>query len=604
MKRVFLLIMMVLLSSGVAAVGTHLNVTIREVVYRNTTFAESFFLTENVTVCYVNGTLNVTNPGSDTVFDISLQFSNTDSMLTNFTWDASTKFGNQTSGQPNETIIIHIPELRPGNYSTFTYDMSCVSVVPPLDISSTYVNNDTGLNRKVLAGFNWTVAQNITNSNYLGLPINNIFMTITSQDVVWNTSSFNFSLEKLFQVGDWTNVTDTGKRQWTWQPNGGTLAYNETVGIEYLVRSPLSVPFTATYQAIVENLTYDVSFLISNLSLDYVNASAAVNFSFQKRISQPADNTLSHNVTWQITPIVLTNKNITFDLNTVTVWVTENMDPSNDTSDTIWGKLEYNYTPATEINITTPWSGASWYFNYTDGTNSSYPPPVVWMDPYWLITNKYSQIMNYSRTVSGADLYIKYIYVVHGYWLEVQKNVTSIGEDSYYIQTRVENIGNGWTPEYTYVTVYDFVPDEFTVYNMSRGGCPTSECTSLAVSGGSFQGTSYRWNIPWKGTMNSSLGPKNGPDATAPSNYSWNVSYMANGTGPYRTTDLYIVGLDPLKVDGASVSPVIAVITGLQSYTKEIIYLGVVLFLIVINVTNLLITNKINKKLDDTTGKS
>jgi len=593
--------------SYVTAVGTHMNVTISEIVYRNTTFAEYFDLSENTSYCIINGTLNITNPGQETVYDIYLQFSNTGSMITNFTWVPTTKFGNHTSGGPGQIMLIHIPSLRQGNYSTYTYAVSCLNASPPLDIDSNYTNADHNHNRKVLAGYNWTVEQTITNLNYLQTNISNINITITAQDVLWNSTLFNFSLQELNAVGDYLNVygNGTSNYQWWWTPNGGELEFNNSENISYQVRAPYSVPFTATYRALLESITYDVNFLISNVSLDYINGSADINFSLEKRIAQPADNTLSHNVTWEIRPSINTKENITFDINKVTMWVTENLDPTNDTGDTAWGGLNITHTgsPMKEINISTQWGNSSyyWFFNYTDGANSTYPPPIVWMQPEWLITNAYGQIMNYTTTRSGTDYYIKYIYVIHGYWLEVAKNVTSIGEDQYRINIFVENIGNGWTPEFTYVTVYDFVPNDFAVWNMSNGGCPSTQCQNLSVGsvGSDFYGMSYRWNIPWKGTMNASLGPKVGPDATSWDNYSWNVSYTVNGTGPYKVTDLYIVGLDPLKVDGASVSPVIAVITGLQSYTKEIIYLGIVAFLIVINVSNLIITNKINSKLDD-----
>jgi len=612
MKRISLMLItvFVLSLSYVSAVGVHLNVTMDEIVYRNTTFAENFFLTENTTYCVINGTLNITNPNNDTVYDIELQFSNTATMVSNFTWVSTTKFGNQTSGQPNETIVIHIPALRQGNYSTFVYSVSCVDAEPPLDIDTNYSNPQGPYNRKVLAGYNWTVTQDVTNQNYLQENITNINITITAQTVVWNASEFNFSLVELLGFGDYANVAGNGTSNvtWTWAPNGGELEFNQTVNISYVMRAPFSVPFTATYRAILESITYGVDFLISNLSLDYINGSSDINFSLEKRISQPADNAQSHNVTWEIRPKINTNLNITFDVNRVTLWVTENLDPANDTASTSWGALNVTYTgqPMKEINITEEWGNSSyfWYFNYTDGANSSYPPPIVWIKPEWLISNKFGQIVNYSSTQSGTDLYIKYIYVIHGYWLEVAKNITNIGEDSYQVDIHVENIGNGWTPQFTYVTVYDFVPDEFLWYDMQPAGydCPGgSYCQNLSVgtAGSEYYGMSFRWNIAWKGTMNASLGPKVGPDATGYGNYSWNASYKVNGTGPYRVTDLYIVGLDPLKVDGATVSPAIAVITGLQSYTKEIIYVGIVAFLIIINVTNLVLTNKINKTLDN-----
>ncbi len=614
-KSSYILIFLLIINAfAVCAAGTHLNITMEEKIYKNTTFAEHFYLTTNVTSCVINGTLNITNPGQETISDIYLKFSNTDNMLSNFTWDPNTKYGNQISGSPGTGIIIHIPSLRTDNFSTYYYSINCTDAPPPLNVTTLYTNFDHGFNRKVLAGHNWTINQKILNYNNLAVPVNNINISIRAVQIPWNSSLFNFSLEYLYPLGDYPNVVGNGTSdyRWWWSPNGGTLVFNQSKNITYRVRAPYSVPFTASYQAIFENISYDVGVLISNLSLDQVNATSAINFSFQKRITQPADNALSHNVTYEIRPQIGTDLNITFDINRVTLWVTQNIDPSNDTSGTVWGPLTVNYTnpsggPMKEINISTLWGNSSYYwtFNFTDGSNSSYPPPIVWMKPEFAITNKYGQIMNYTTTRSGQEIFIKYIYVIHGYWLEVSKNVSNIGEDQYQVDIRVENIGNGWTPQFEMVTVYDFIPDNFKVWGMTPAPfkCPTgSYCTNLSVGvpSSDYYGMSYKWDIPWKGTMNSSLGPKSGPQATGGGNYSWNVSYKVNGTGEYKVSDLYIVGLDPLKVDGAGVSPVIAVITGLQSYSKEILYLGIVAFLIVVNVTNLVITNKINKKLDET----
>ncbi len=614
-KALYILVFLfIIYAYAASAVGTHLNITMEEKVYKNTTFAKDFYLTTNVSSCYINGTLNITNPGLETVSDIYLRFTNTDNMMGNFTWDSGTKFGDQVGGSPGTAIIIHIPSLRTGNYSTYFYSVNCTDAPPPLNISTLYTNFDHGFNRKVLAGHNWTINQRILNYNNLKATVNNINISIKAVQVPWNSSVFNFSLEDLFPLGDYGNVVGNGTShfKWWWTPNGGTLTFNQSRNITYRVRAPYSVPFTASYQAIFENISYSVGLLISNLSLTEVNATSAINFSFEKRITQPADNELDHNVTYEIRPKIGTNLNITYDIKKVTLWVTQNLDPTNSTAGTVWGPLSVNYTnpsggPMKEINISTTWGNSSyfWRFNFTDGTNSSYPPPIVWMQPEFAITNKYGQIMNYTTTRSGQEIFIKYIYVIHGYWLEVSKNVSNIGEDQYRVDIKVENIGNGWTPQYEMVTVYDFIPNDFQVWGMGPAPfkCPTgSYCTNLSVGspGSDYYGMSYKWDIPWKGTMNSSLGPKTGPEKTGPGNYSWNVTYKVNGTGEYKVSDLYIVGLDPLKVEGAGVSPVISVITGLQSYSKEILYLGIVAFLIVVNVTNLVITNKINRKLDET----
>ncbi len=347
-----------------------------------------------------------------------------------------------------------------------------------------------------------------------------------------------------------------------------------------------------SYMALIENVTYSVSYLMSNLTLDEINVSADVEQKMEKRIYQPSDNDLNHNVTWEIQPLIWSDVNITFDLNKVTMWVTYDLNPNNYTG------LNKTFTgsPIKEINITESWGNSSyyWYFNYTDGSNSTNPPPIVWLRPEWLISNKMGQIVNYSLSVSGEDLYMKYIYVIHGYWLQIDKNITNIGEGIYRINTTVTNIGNGWTPKYEYVTVYDFVPNEFVAWNFTD---TTYINETVGVPGSDYYGKAFRWNIPWKAGMNSSLGPKNGPDATGYANYTWTVGYIVNGSGQYKVTELYIIGLDPLKVDGAFASPIITIIAGIQSHSTEIVYVSVIAFLIVLNITNLIITHRINNKI-------
>jgi hypothetical protein len=608
----FILLLIVLFSifssiNAYAEFGTHINVTIREEVYQETSFGENYTLSEWQKTCYSEGIINISNDNNETVYDIYISFTNTAFLTDNFTHDSTTKFGNQSQGQPGEKIVINIPELRQFNYSVFTYNISCLGNTPAVDIETSYSNADHGYNAKVLAGANWTINQSITNNYVTNKTITNLNITMRTANVTWNDTYNNFSFGGLYSVGDYTNVTQISSNEWWWAPNGGNLNWHTNASIKYNTTAALSVPFTATYLAIRESVSFEVDYLFSNLSIDEINGSAKMDINFEKRIIRPTDNLENHNVTWEITPEVTVPVNITYDINKVTLWVTENLDPTNKTENTNWGLLEVNYTgsPMKQINMTNSWGNSSyvWTFNYTDGANAANPPPIVWMRSEYLIANQWGQIYNYTQSVAGNDIYLKYIYVVHGYWLEVSKNVSNIGEDQYQIDIHVENIGNGWTPEFEKVTVYDFIPNEFAEWDMGpaaydclSGG---SACTNLSIGtvGDDFYGMSYRWDIEWKGTMNSSLGPKNGPNAVTSGNYSWNVSYKVNGTGPYRVTDLYIVGLDPLKVDGAFTSPIITIISGIQSYTNEIIYLSVIAFLIVINITNLIMTNRIHRKI-------
>ncbi|MGM5482542.1 MAG: hypothetical protein ACQESF_03700 [Nanobdellota archaeon] len=495
-------------------------------------------------------------------------------------------------------IIIHIPELRENDSSQFIYNMSCMGKEPPVTILTNYSNDfHTDINKKVLAGHNWTLNQTVSNKNIGGKDITNLNITMNTQYVPWNNSRFYFNFSGLYPLDDYTNVHQLNNHIWSWAPAGGTLAWGSNESIKFNMTAPFSVPFSATYMALLENVTYSVDYLLTNLSLESINASADLVPDFEKRIYKPADNKDNHNVTWEIKPYVSTDKNITYDLQKVTLWVTHNMNPQNYTG---LNKTYNNSGGLLErINRTDPWNTETdpeddWYFNYTDGSNATNPPPIVWIEPEWLITNKYGQIKNFSKTLNGEDLYMKYIYVVNGYWLQINKNVTSIGEGQYRINTTVQNIGNGWTPEYEEVTIYDFVPKEFTAWNFTVEP-PKNE--TVGTSGSNYQGQAFVWDVPWKDGKNSSLGPMRGPNATGYNNYTWSVAYTVNGSGQYKVTELYVVGLDPQKVDGAFASPIITVISSIQSHTHEVIYIGIIAFLIVLNVTNLVITNRINRKI-------
>ncbi|MCA9477943.1 MAG: hypothetical protein KC535_02235 [Nanoarchaeota archaeon] len=595
MKRFtsFLLIsvfMVLLLSSVGLALPTRVNITMYETVYQNVTFAKDFYLTENTEYCTIAGILNVSNPSPDTVNDIYLNYTFTQNMNSTFVYDAG-RFGVQVQGVANGTdnpFVVHIPELLSGESSQFTYNVSCDSVPAPMNINTTYENFDHGFTRKVLAGENWTITQRVTNDFTQSL--NNINVSITAQNVSWNGTNDNFLLAQLNPVADYSNVSGNGTSttNWYWQVNGGTLTTGSSANITYIVTAPDNVPTSDTYMAILERLTYDIGFLASNITLTDVLAKSQLDFNVEKRIIQPADNENNTNVTWEANADVSTPINISYNLTAVSLWVTETLDPSNKT--TSFGTLEQNYVPGFEVNLTNTWTtaGSAWDFNFTDGSSALSPPPIVWMRPYFNLRNAQGQILNSSVTQSGNDIYMKYIYVINGYWLQIDKNITSIATDSYRIDIFVENIGNAWTPQNLVVTAYDYVPAEFAAFNFSD---PFD--ASASSNGSGFNGTSYRWTIPVKSPYNSSLGPSSETLA----NRSWSMNYFVNGTGDYRLSDLYIVGLDPRQVDGAGTHEGIAVFSNFITRSSEFFYVFIVLFLIVLNIINFMYTRKIADKL-------
>ncbi len=583
-----------------------LNVTLTETVYRNTTYGSSAVeWGENTTSCLIRGILNITNPFGDwledniTINDILVSFERTANMLTNFSW-SSGRIGYQVNWT-EDNFTVYIPELRRGNYSQFVYNVSCMDVDPPLSMDTKYTGLNTGINRKVLAGENWTITQNVSNALKIGEDITDINVQIYVNSIFYNKSNsstlMNFSLTKLQQTGDYLNVTQNAtpgspnKFNWNWSCGGGTISPSQEFNISYAVSAPNQTYQSGIYLAITENLVYSVPYSTSNLTITKIIATGPAYFKEKKKIIQPADNNPnSTNVTWQADGFVNTSYNVSYNLKQVSLWVTQSLNPTN--TSTEYGELNKTYLPNQRINISgfwyTPTHDDSWLFNFTDGSVGNSPPPIVWMKPYFEITNAYNQIMNSSYTQSGNDYYMKYVYVVNGYWLQVGKNITNVANNSYDINITVENIGNAWTPSGLTVTVYDFVPVDFKM------GTPTqAESQKEYVNTTVWNGTAYRWNIPRKIPFNASLGPK----TEIVSNRRWSVKYNVNGSGEYSISDLYVVGLDPRQVDGAGSHEGITIISSFSSRTKEIIYLVGLIALIGLNILNFVMTRRINKRI-------
>jgi hypothetical protein len=589
----------VALCAGLAqAAPVRLNINMSETVYQNVTYGQDFFTTnsmvETQTYCIIRGIINVTNPEAETVSDVYLSFVNTDEMMTPFRHLAGRNVTQIQGTVPGQTYVVHINELRANDFSTFNYTINCSAVAPPLDIQTNYSNAETGILTKVLAGHNWTVNQTVSNQLAIGQPITDINITIEAQSVMWNSSVDNFTLLAISPLGDYLNLhgNGTSTESWWWQVSGGTLPAASSEYLTYVVRAPDAVPTSNTYMALKETLRYRVGYLASNLTLMNSTSIADIEFSLDKRIVRPASGNNNTNATWEVNSVVNVTFPINYNLTRVSLWVTSTLDPT----DTVAG-LSRTYTPNARINESNPWTNSpNWQFNYTDASNNiSARPPIVWMRPYFTIMNAYGQIISMNVTQNGDDLYMKYIYVVNGYWLQVDKNVTSVADNQYNITTVVQNVGNAPTPSGLVVTVYDFVPVEF---NITAGPAPGYDAVQ-SVTGAGFNGTAYRWTIPSRvsdapwGDQNASLYPVPAANST------WTVSYLVNGTGDYKVSDLYIVGLDPRKVDGAGTHEGITLVSGIQSKSRELFYIAVVVFLVVINVVNFVMTRKISKKLED-----
>jgi hypothetical protein len=514
-----------------------------------------FDANENQSTYSIVGYITVknNNPNGKTISDIYVSLSNTQNMSlpTYYIGRTGTFVSNNTA---SGNIILHIPELESGQNSTWTYTVNTTAIRPPLNLSTSY--SDT----KLLAGDNFTVTDVLENvfDNYgfqTDTCIYGINLTQVTVPVNFSGVPQDYYFTPSTTAGpDASNVSYSAdnKTQYWNVLAGGCLYKTNSTSITYDIQTPLNIPKTTDYTVTNTTLIYNLNNTISHLRVIDITAISEGNLSFEKKIVAPSHPTLyGSNVTWNVTGYFNTGTNITYNLSSVTLWVSQRnvngsyTDPNTVDNDSISNaSLTINYAPNVLVNSSTPWASSGWLFNYSD-----IPSPIVWMDINFTIQNDGTQLINRSVTQNGNDIYIKELYLIIGYWLEINKNITSLGNDSYQIKIDVHNKGNQVTPADSVVTIYDFVPSNFNVSSpmvYSTSPWYTTAASSNNVSGG-FNGTLWQWGIIPTNILNTSFAQ--GPAYNA--NTTWSVTYNVTGQGDYQVLDVFVTGLDPQQVDGA-----------------------------------------------------
>ncbi len=563
LKKVFMIILGLFAVAGsVFATQQQLDIEMSEyvnqtVIYNPLKAGEGtwYDANENQTRYNLTGYINVTNvnPGGEDLADIFIQFVNTDNITLPVLIDG--RNGTFVSNNPSSNVLIlHIPQLRNGESSVWQYSIDGNNIRPPLNFTSSY--SDT----KVLAGNNVTVYDNIQNvfDNYAFQNDTCIYDINVSQVTVpinFSGTFFNYTLIPSSVAGtDAGNTVFAGDgRSMYWEVEGGNCLYQtNATDINYIVNTPYNIPKTTDYYMINSTLSYTLNQTISHLRVDDIKAIGEANLSFEKKIIAPSHPTLyGSNVTWNITSDFSTATNISYILNGVSMWVSERnvmagvyTDPNTIDVDTISGdSLNVSYSPFVLVNSSSPWSSPSWQFNYSD-----LPSPIVWMDVNFTISNDGTQLINRSVTRNEDDIYIKEIYLILGYWLEIEKNITSIAEDVYHVKIDVHNKGNQVTPADTIVTIYDFVPSNYANGTMTYSTSPwynTAHASNAIV--GDYDGTLHQWGLVPTNVINTSFdaGPAKNENTT------WSVEFNVTGSGDYELLDVFVTGLDPQQVDGA-----------------------------------------------------
>ena len=517
---------------------------------------------ENQSSYYLEGYLVVynMNPNGKTISDIYVNLGNTTDITLPFNINGrnGTFLLNNTS---TGNIVLHIPELNSGENSTWFYTINNSAVRPPLNFTTSYSDS------KLLAGDNILVTDLIenvfdnasfqTNTCFYDINITQVTVPV---DFAGIPQDFYFLPLTLGGVdsGNVTFAADNKTQYWN-TLSGTCLNKGESTSVFYNISTPLNIPKTTHYAMINTSLEYKSNNTFSHLKVDEIIAISEGRLEFEKKIMYPAHPVLyGSNVTWNVTAYFSTDTNITYNLSETTMWVAKRTgimgNPNTVDNDTISNaSLEVVYNPYVLVNKTLPWTSSSWLFNYSD-----VPSPIVWMDVNFSIQNDGVQLVDRSIIQNGNDIYVKELYLIIGYWLEIEKNITAISANEYNVKIDVHNKGNQVTPSGTVVTIYDFVPTNFNItspfiYDVTTAWYNTAHANfSIA---GEYNGSLHQWGLIPSNVLNTSFAQ--GPMYNA--NTTWSVEFNVTGMGDYTLMDVFVTGLDPQRVDGAGSSSAVVV---------------------------------------------
>ncbi len=496
-----------------------------------------------------------TNP-TEPMSDIYLEFDHSTNITLPTLYQGRTgtwRMNDTASG----SLLLHIPEILAGQNSTWYYVINTSLIRPPLNFTTVYSD------AKLLAGDDIILTDTIHN-----VFDNEVFQTdtciydinITQKNIPINFS--NSFEDYLFRVSsttglDGTNVSydlTTNQTQYWDAMAGGCLNKGEFTNIVYNVTTPENIPTTTYYDMLNTTIEYKLNQTFSHLRLINIEAISEASVDIEKSIVQPSDPILhGSNVTWNVTGFMSVYNNISYLLRETTMWVSQRgvsggfTDPNTVDNDSIDGSLlSEALTPLAIVNKSQRWQSFSWLFNYSD-----IPSPIAWTDINFTIHNDGIQLINRSVVQTDNDVYIKELYLIISYWLEITKNVTALDNNNYNIQIDVHNKGNQVTPAGTIVTIYDFMPKNFSLNGtMLYSASPwydTAE-TNNSISG-LYEGKLFQWALVPEVTNIYNTSFAQGPGKNV--NTTWSVNYNVTGFGDYQLMDVFVTGLDPQLVDGA-----------------------------------------------------
>jgi hypothetical protein len=477
----------------------------------------------------------------------------------------------------SDYMLLYVPDLAAGASAIFTYDVNTTLIAPALNLTASYSDS------RVFAGLPITITDTVSNTMNSTLYPNNCVYNVS---LVHNALTINSSgnlLNVTFDSGSLAG-SDSGNaivagdnRSITWNAlAGGCLNATNSTNLDYDAITPSGVNSAANYDIVNTTLTYQYNGTFSRIDLVSTQALVDLDLEFEKYLN----NTLTgDNATWSITSQSSNPTDIDVNLTQVSLWVsvrdgtgTGFTNPSILDNDTISGTpLTTVYNPGFLLNSTTsPWNntGSEWFFNYTFSSS-----PIVWMDIDAIVIDDGIQLQNRSVSYGQNVVYIKELYLATGYWLEISRNITRIGDGEFNIFIKVVNLGTSPTPASQAVQVYNFIPNTFTLsspFVYSASGWYNTVAANETLTDPIYNGTMFQYGLLANGNpSNSSLDLYGGSENI---NNTWTLTYNVSGSGEFNFDDLFLTGVDPLAVEEVGATQAVVVQGGYSFASAKVEY--------------------------------
>lgn len=560
----------------------------------------SFSYSKNIT-----GIINITNNGNDDLSDIwlaidlvnnlgglSLYYDGSSSnvlITTNPTAASDATNGNLIT--VGADYFVHIPMLRQNEKVSLYYDVDDSNVGVPILVDESY--NVSKIPAKSVQ--NWRAFLNLTlNTSALPSGVDTVYVNVTKY---LSNQSANFGSQNWSVLGPVTN-NNTNKGTgvlWDGPYTDNTQDALNVTGITLTTTSEyVNISFDVTGKnefsnrsAVLEPFGFATIFFnfnqtMSGSSIVDVFSSAPARISAIKE--GPVVNASG---TWWNESVEINNtaQGVAYVIKSVSVWAVNTTAGFPNMNQVISGSY-HDLTPAQTL-----WPGGSGY-TPTGWQSSKYTfensiVPVIWANMSlklinnqtygWWVVN--STTLEYNTSYGSSYIVVEKILVIGTYLVKATKHVTPAGANTYDIYIVVENIGAEVTP--TYVWAYDMVPENFSVVTKMN----VTQASMLALNNGdaTFQWTAnqsnpmsgyaegYAWEL--HALYPNADGDGNYTDtAEISANQSVVIYYQVQGSGDFKLSDAFIVGIDPTFSMNTQTSPKITIVSGSAAANYESLF--------------------------------